>query len=130
MMLRSHNMRHGLAGFSLVLCTMAAQAQQSEVYRPITAKELLAGFMEGGLASWVEDPAQRSSLSTFMATAYVLGTADSVKGHQWCSEQDVRIDALSAAVMDYLADLPQTRHQESAAKVVAEALGKAYPCKQ
>jgi hypothetical protein len=53
-----------------------------------------------------------------------------VKGHQWCSEQDVRIDALSAAVMYYLADLSQTRHQESAAKVVAEALGKAYPCKQ
>ncbi|MGE8615565.1 MAG: hypothetical protein ACN6PF_24940 [Achromobacter veterisilvae] len=93
MMLRSQNMRRGLAGLSLVLSTMAAQAQQSEVYRPITAKELLAGFMEGGLASWVEDTAQRSSLSTFMATAYVLGTADSVKKHQWCPEQDVRIDA-------------------------------------
>lgn len=119
-----------LAGLVLALSAMAAQAQQPEVYRPITAKELLAGFMEGGLATWIQDPVQRSSLSTFMATAYVLGTADSVKGQQWCPGQDVRMETFSERVMDYLADLPQARQEESAAKIVAEALGKAYPCRR
>lgn len=128
MMFPRHIPHRRLAGLLLALSAITAQAQQPDVYRPITAKELLAGFMEGGLAPWVQDPAQRASLSTFMATAYVLGAADSAKGRQWCPVQDARVSVLLDPVMDYLADLPSARQDEDAAKIVVEALGKNNPC--
>ncbi|MEH2921333.1 Rap1a/Tai family immunity protein [Samsonia erythrinae] len=115
----------------LVLSALAATpvvAQSSGIYHPITARELYLGIMEGGLASWVQDPAQRSALSTAMATAYVLGTADSQRDKKWCPNQRVHIQAMTETVLDYLADLPQNRQEEDAATIVSEALGKSYPC--
>src|SRR3546814_19463817 len=56
-----------LAALALVLAAAPAAAQQAEIYRPVTARDLYAGIMEGGLASWVQDPVQRTALSTYMA---------------------------------------------------------------
>ncbi len=117
-----------LAVFALVLATFSAAAQQPEAYRPVTAGELYAGIMEGALASWVKDPAQRTMLSTAMATSYMLGVANSTQGRQWCPKETLDVQAVSGAVLDYLADLPENRHSENAATVITEALGKRYPC--
>lgn len=117
-----------LAGLVLGASMLSVQAQPSDAYRAITAKELLAGFMEGGLASWLEDPVQRASLSTFIATAYVLGVADSVSGSAWCPGDQMQTPAMLEPVLDYLADVPQDRQNDRAAKIVAQALSKAYPC--
>jgi len=112
----------------LVAVPVAAR-QPPDIYRPVTAGELYSGIMEGGLAPWVQDPAQRTALSTFMATAYVMGTADSVRGKKWCPGQHVHIQVLTDTVLDYLADLPRSRQAEDAATIVAEALGRSYPCR-
>lgn len=117
-----------LAGLGLALCMMPVHAQQPDVYQTLTADDLLGSFLDGRLAAWVEDPAHRTMLSTSMGTAYVLGTADSVKGEAWCPQPDARIQAFTEVVLDYLADLPEARLSENAAKIVAEGLGKAYPC--
>jgi len=112
-----------------VAAAPAAAQPPEEAYRPITAAELYAGIMEGGLASWVRDPAQRTTLSTAMATSYILGVANSAQDSQWCPAAGLGVAAMAATVLDHLADLPQGRQQESAAAVVAEALGKTYPCR-
>lgn len=117
-----------LAGLVLGAAMLSVQAQPTEAYRAITAKELLAGFMDGGLAAWLEDPVQRASLSTFIATAYVLGVADSVSGSVWCPGDQMQTPAMLEPVLDYLADVPQDRQDVNAATIVAQALGKAYPC--
>ena len=117
-----------LAGFALILAAFSATAQQPEAYRHVKAGELYAGIMEGGLASWVQDPAQRTMLSTAMATSYMLGVANSTQNTQWCPKDMVEVQVISGAVLDYLADLPENRHSENAATVVGEALGKRYPC--
>ncbi|MBV7483432.1 Rap1a/Tai family immunity protein [Bordetella sp. BOR01] len=121
--------RH-LAALALVLAAAPAAAQQAEIYRPVTARDLYAGIMEGGLASWVQDPVQRTALSTYMATSYILGAADGAKGKQWCPAPDLDGRVMSEAVLNYLADLPQARLSENASVIVTEALGKAHPCKQ
>jgi hypothetical protein len=111
-----------------MLAALPAAAQQSETYRPATAGEIYAGIMEGALASWVQDPAQRTTLSTAMATSYIIGVADSARNRQWCPKQPPSIQALSGVVLDYLADISEARRSENAAAVIAEALGRAYPC--
>lgn len=127
----SMRLRH-LIGFPLLLAALSAAAQQPETYRPVTAGELYGGIMEGGLegglASWVHDPAQRAALSSFMAMSYILGVANSTQNQQWCPKRPPEVRALSSAVLDYLADLPRKRHTENAAVVVIEALRKASPC--
>lgn len=116
--------------FALAASTAAAApAQQPSPYRPITAQELYDGIMSGGLAAWVKDPAQRTMLSTLMATSYILGIADTANGKQWCPASDLDMEAMPAPVLDYLGDLPEARRSEGAAGIVVEALAKAYPCK-
>ncbi|MGR4897356.1 Rap1a/Tai family immunity protein [Stenotrophomonas sp. LARHCG68] len=85
--------------------------------------------MEGGLASWVQDPAQRTMLSTSMAISYIVGVADSSRNRLWCPKELPDMGSLSGGVLDYLADLPRKRYAENAAVVVAEALSKDYPCR-
>jgi len=119
---------HVLAAAALALAMAPAAGQPEQSYRPITAQALYEGIMDGGLADWVEDPAQRTMLSTFMATSYILGVADDARGRQWCPPADLGIQPMVGAVMDHLADLPEARRSEDAAAVVGEALGKAHPC--
>ncbi|MCD0504522.1 Rap1a/Tai family immunity protein [Bordetella petrii] len=116
-----------LGAVSAASIAYAAQPP-AEPYRPITAQELYDGIMQGSLASWVKDPAQRTMLSTLMATSYILGIADSATGKQWCPASGLDMEAMPAPVLDYLADLPEARRSEPAAGIVVEALGKAYPC--
>lgn len=128
MVTRRPTLHRHLAALALVLATVPAAAQQAQAYRPVTAKDLLAGIMEGGLASWVQDPVQRTALSTYMATSYILGVADNAKGKRWCPTPGLDGRVMSEAVLGYLADLPKARQSENAATIVAEALGKAKPC--
>lgn len=123
----------------LALAAVPAFAQQvpsepppveQQPYRAITAKELLGGVMDGSLAAWVKDPAQRTMLSTLMATSYILGSADSRKDIAWCPPKDLPIEAVSQKVLDYLADLPPAKQEENASRMVTEGLSKAYPCKR
>lgn len=119
-------------GTALAAAAPAAAAasadRQPAPYRPISAQELYDGIMQGGLASWVEDPAQRTMLSTLMATSYILGIADSAAGKQWCPASGLDTEAMPGPVLDYLADLPEARRSEPAAGIVVEALGRAHPC--
>ena len=119
-----------LAALAFMLATVPAAAQQPSPspYRPVTAQELYAGIMDGSLASWVQDPAQRTMLSTLMATSYILGIADSANGKQWCPSSGLDMEAMPAPVLDYLARLPEARRSEGAAGIVIEALAKAHPC--
>lgn len=117
-----------IAVLVLILSIFSASAQQFEAYRPVTAEELYAGVMEGGLASWVQDPVQRTVLSTAMATSYILGVANSTQNVQWCPKEPPDMQAISVSVLDYFGDLPKSRQSENAAKVIAEALSKGYPC--
>lgn len=118
---------HAIAAV-LALASAPVAAQEVEQYRPIIAKELYDGIMSGGLASWVEDPAQRTALSTYMATSYIWAVADSTQGKQWCLTPPLDLVKMAESVLNYLSDLPESRQSEGAAPVVAEALGKAYPC--
>ncbi|MBV7483466.1 Rap1a/Tai family immunity protein [Bordetella sp. BOR01] len=117
-----------VAALAFALATGAAMAQPPSPYRPITAQELYAGIMDGGLASWVQDPAQRTMLSTLMATSYILGIADTTNGKQWCPSSTLDMEAMPAPVLDYLAHLPEERRAEGAAGIVIEALARAHPC--
>ncbi|HYG44625.1 MAG TPA: Rap1a/Tai family immunity protein [Bordetella sp.] len=113
---------------AFTLVAGAAAAQQPAPYHPITAQDLYAGIMDGGLASWVEDPAQRTMLSTLMATSYILGIADTTNGKQWCPSSTLDMEEMPAPVLDYLAHLPEARRAEGAAGIVIEALARAHPC--
>lgn len=118
-----------LAAWALALPAAGALAAQASPYRPIAAQELYAGIMDGALAAWVEDPAQRTMLSTLMATSYILGIADSAIGKQWCPATDLDMESMPAPVLDYLGRLPAARQTEGAAGVVLEALAQAHPCR-
>jgi len=63
-----------------------------------------------------------------MASSYILGVADNARGKRWCPTPGLDGRVMSEAVLGYLADLPKARQSENAATIVAEALGKAYPC--
>lgn len=102
----------------------------SDSYRAITAEELYKGIMDGQLAAWVQDPAERSVLSTSMATSYMIGVGDATRGKAWCPDKDFTIQRLSESVLDYLADLPKGRYSEDAAVIVSESLARVRPCRQ
>lgn len=117
-----------LMALTLVMATSPVAGQESDRYQPLTAEGLYEGIMNGSLASWVEDPADRTMLSTLMATSYILGVADSSRGKQWCPVQETSAQTLAGPVLDYLADLPKPRYSEDAAAIVVEALAKVQPC--
>ena len=118
---------HAIA-VTLALVSAPVAAQPVEQYRPIVAKELYDGIMSGGLASWVEDPAQRTALSTYMATSNIWAVADSTQGKKWGLTPSLDLVKMAESVLAYLDELPTSRQSEGAAVIVAESLGKTYPC--
>lgn len=121
-----------LAGVVLVAALAAPGIAQTSdpAYRPMTAKELLAGIDEGSLAAGPADDPGTRKISTDRATAYIVGVADSAVGRRWCRPQGMPFSDLAVAVYGYLSALPEKSLGAPAASVVTRALAAKYPCKR
>ena len=59
---------------------------------------------------------------------FITGVNDSLSGSEFCPPQEAKLGELIAVVREYI-DINIDRWSEPAVMLVAEGLGRAYPCK-
>ncbi|WP_246164973.1 Rap1a/Tai family immunity protein [Pigmentiphaga aceris] len=110
----------------LLAATTVCHAQDNRTWYLSGAE--LKEALEGKRPSEVRDEAMRKLYSSAYAQAYITGIADQGQGKSWCTRGAVLPHELSDRVHTYLTDRPEAGLRGKAAPLVANALGRAFPC--
>ena len=86
--------------------------------------------LEGKRPSEARDETMRKLYSSAYAQAYIAGIADQGQGKGWCTRGAVLPHELSDRVHNHLSDAPASSLRGPASPLVANALGRAFPCRQ
>lgn len=85
--------------------------------------------LKGNGAPEVHDEELKRMVSNVRGNAYVAGVADALQNQTWCGAGSILPHELTDRVFTYLTDLPPESLKENAAKLVAQALEKEFPCR-
>lgn len=114
------------------LCAMLAITGVSHAEEKRTwflAGSELKEALEGKRPSEVRDEAMRKLYSSAYAQAYIAGIADQGQGKGWCTRGAVLPHELSDRVHTHLSGVSEAGLRGPASLLVADALGRAFPCR-